>query len=167
MHPSFLTLIVLGIIAYLVYRIFRHLVPATPPAAGTTTPTATPFNWNKVWKFLAFIGAVAGIFFLLSLAYAMLKNGRIGHGDSTTQTVDVRDNYGVIQQNDIHVTNIVQPTKKQVGQSQNRKTKQVVTQKGNTAPKMSFKEYLDTNEDPPAISASMEKDADFDPKMLR
>lgn len=163
MNSNFFILLTLIVIGFFVFKIYRHFYPVTPPAAGTTQ--TTPINWDRVWNGIKFVAAVAGIFFLLSLAYAMLKNGGIGNGgDSTTQTVDVRDNYGVIQQNDIHVTNnFVQPSKKEVGR--NKTTKQVVTQKGNT-PKVSFRKYLDTNEDPPAISASMEKDAEIDPRKL-
>jgi hypothetical protein len=169
---SFFNFIALVVIAYLVYRIFRHFVPPTPPAAAGTTPTpTTPFNWSKVWKVLGFIAAVAGIFFLFSLACAMLKNGGIGsgRGDSSSQSVDVRDNYGVIQQNDVHVTN----NKVTVQTVEKVRTvyvadDDVIVKSGSERSRLKTikKKYTDSNEDP-GISVNYEKDAPTSGTSLR
>lgn len=168
----FFIFIVLAAIACLVYGLFRHFYPVTPPTAGTTPTPTIPFNWNKVWKVLAFIAAVAGIFFLFSLAYAMLKNGGIGSGkgDSSSQEVEVRDNYGVIQQNDVHVTNnqvVVRTvervkTVKVVGDD-------IVVQSGSERPRLKTikRKYTDSNEDPGSITVSYEKDAPISGTSLR
>ncbi len=163
MNSDFVYLIVLGVIAYLVYRIFRHLVPATPPAAaGANTPPPVPVNWNeRIGNFLKVVAAIAIIWLLFSGGFNSIFKG--GSNSETTQSVDVRDNYGVIQQNDVDITNnnttIVQPA---------QRTGRIVTQTVDDGSDGTFqrkeytiktirKKYVDTNGDPQPVTIS--KDA--------
>ena len=169
MNSDFVYLIVLGVIAYLVYRIFRHLVPATPPAAaGANTPPPVPVNWNeRIGNFLKVVAAIAIIWLLFSGGFNSIFKG--GSNSETTQSVDVRDNYGVIQQNDVDITNnqvVVRTVERiktvEVGDDD------ITVRSGSKTPRLKTvkKKYVDSNEDP-TISVNYEKDAPTSGTSLR
>ncbi len=151
--------IVLVVIAYLVYRLFRHFVPPTPPAAaGANTPPPVPVNWNdRIGNALKVVAIIAIIWLLFTGRLIGLFTGDSSNSSETTQSVDVRDNYGTIQQNDVKVTNnhvIVQTIEKV-------RTVQVVdgdvtVQSGKKSGgiKTVKKRYVDTNDDPPVVDMS-------------
>lgn len=159
-----LIFLALCVIAFILFKIYRHFVPAavTPPAGtttatGTATPPAPETFEQKVWTAVKFLGVAIFLFliFTCGLFFWAASN------DGGSQTVDVRDNYGVIQQNDVDITNnnttVVQPVQRVVrvvtqtvetadgdGSDENFQKKQSV--------KTIRKKYLDTNGDPTAIT---------------
>lgn len=170
MNSDFLYLIVLGVIAYLVYRIFRHLSPATPPAAaGAATPPPVPIDWDKrITNALKIVAVIAIIWLVFFGGFTSIFKG--GSNSETTQSVDVRDNYGVIQQNDVHVTNnqVVVRTVEKV-KTVKVDGDDVVVQSESKRPRLETirKKYTDPNEDPGSITVSYEKDAPISGTSLR
>ena len=162
-----ISFIVLCLIAFFSYKIYKKLypTPVTPPAgqaAGTATATAAPVPLTleqKVWKGLKFLAGAVIIFMIVICGLFFYFASNDGGSESSSQTVTVRDNYGVIQQNDVDITNnnttIVQPA-----QRTGRIVTQTVDGSDGTFEKKEYtvktirKKYVDTNGDPQPVTTS-------------
>lgn len=171
MDSNFFIFLALIVIGFFVFKIYRHFYPATPPAAaGANTPPPVPVNWNeRIGNFLKVVAAIAIIWLLFSGGFNSIFKG--GSNSETTQSVDVRDNYGVIQQNDVHVTNnqVVVRTVEKV-KTVKVDGDDVIVQSESKRPRLETiirKKYTDPNEDPGSITVSYEKDAPISGTSLR